>query len=66
MIQVAVSQQDLRQHEVVFGDGGQQLVCLATGIDERRLAGLVTPDEGAVLGKGSDRNDLKFQHIELF
>ncbi|MNT35351.1 hypothetical protein D3C72_1713770 [compost metagenome] len=62
VIQMTVGQDDLLQYQVVPGDGRQQLVCLTTGIDQRRLAGLVAPDEGAVLGERGDRDHLEFQH----
>ena len=63
VIQMTVGQQDVSQGQAVPGDGGQQFVRLATGVDQGRLMGLVTPDEGAVLGERGDRDHLEFQHM---
>ena len=60
MIEMTVGQQDMGQSQPAPGDGSQQLVRLATGIDERRLVGLVAPDEGTILGELGDRD-----HLEL-
>ncbi|MNC66634.1 hypothetical protein D3C75_1170520 [compost metagenome] len=65
VIQMPVGQQNMGQGQPPPGDGRQQLLRLATGVNQRSLVGLVTPDEGAVLGKLGDRDHLELQHVGL-
>ena len=62
VIQMTVGQQDMSQGQAALGDGSQQFVRFAARIDQGGLMGLVTPDEGAVLGELGDRDHLEFQH----
>ena len=45
VIQMAMGQQDVGQGKPALGDGCEQLVGLATRVNQRRLVSLVTPDE---------------------
>ncbi|MNZ72787.1 hypothetical protein D3C78_911750 [compost metagenome] len=65
VIQMTVGQQYMGQGQPSFGDGRQQFVRLATRVDQRRLMGLVTPDEGTILGERGDRDHLELQHVGL-
>ncbi|MNC51682.1 hypothetical protein D3C75_1009830 [compost metagenome] len=65
VIQMPVGQQYMGQGQPPPGNGRQQLLCLATGVNQRRLMGLVTPDEGTILGERGDRDHLELQHVGL-
>ena len=63
VVQVAVGDPDLFELEAVLGDGAQNQIEIATGIDHSRLATLIVPNQGTVLLKRCDRNGLVLQHV---
>jgi len=65
MVHVAVGDPDLFELEVQLFDGAEQHMQIATRIDDRRLACLVVPDQGAVLLEGRDGDGLVLQHASI-
>ena len=65
MVHVAVGDPDLFELEVQLFDGPQQHMQIAARIDDRRLARLVVPDQGAVLLEGRDGDGLVLQHAPI-
>ena len=64
VVDVAVGEENfLNDHPGLRGDG-LQVIDVAAWVDKCRAARLGTGDQGAVLRKGRDRQDLKF-HADI-
>ena len=57
MVDMAVRDQYLGQRQPFLLDKPKDALDVATRVDDRRLAGFLAPENGAVLLEGSDRND---------
>ena len=57
MVDVAVSDEDLGQHQLFLLEKFEDAIDIAAGVDDRRLAGLFAPENSAILLEGSNRND---------
>ena len=57
MIDMAMRDKNLGQRQLFLGQHLQDAFDIATRIDHRGLAGLFAPEDGAILFKGSNRNN---------
>ena len=55
VVQMAVGEPDALDGDAGLGDGGEDLIDVAAGIDDDRLLGGVVPQDGAVLLEWGDR-----------
>ena len=63
MINMGMGEPYLRQRQAPAPDFCAQQIEIATGVNNGRPQGLVTPDKGEVLLKGGDRNSVMAQHF---
>ena len=57
MVDVAVGDEYFRQRQLLLIEKLEDALDVAARVDDRRLAGLFAPEDGAVLLEGSDGND---------
>jgi hypothetical protein len=62
VVDVGVGEPDLFQLQTQSRHLFKQQVEVATGVDDRRLPGLVAPDQGTVLRKGGDGHSEVAEH----
>lgn len=60
MVEVPVGAEDFLQRDALFGDGGEEIIQVAAGVDQRAPHGFFAPDKTAILLVGRDGNDQKF------
>lgn len=65
MVDVRMRQPDLRKGEVQAFDLGQDAGQVATWVNDGRLPGLVTPDQGAVLLERGYGDGEVIQHVPI-
>ncbi|MCY1550043.1 hypothetical protein D9M68_862580 [compost metagenome] len=62
VVDVRVGEPDRLERDAQALHFGQQPVQVASGVDDGRILGFIAPDDGAVLGEGSDGDSEIAQH----
>jgi hypothetical protein len=65
VVDMTVRQKDLVDFNAGLGNRRHDARNIATGVDNRRLARVGTPEQGAILGEGRYGNDAIFEHGHL-